>query len=200
MPSTSPDQPKPGQFTVMISSTSHDLPQHREVEMKACIDAGVFPIGMESLPARDATGLQVSLEMVDKADLYIGIYAWRCGWVPKGKDKSVTELEFDRVLERQSAGNFDELLIFIAHDDHPFTKKDIETEGDAQKKIEAFKKRACEGHGRKSFTSVEELRRLVSETLHYFLQRQTNGSPSSFVIAPPTISLRSSRSSGARRN
>ena len=69
-----------GQLTAMISSTAIDLPAHRAAVHEACIAAGVFPISMESLPARDASGVAVSMEMVDKADLYLGICAWRYGW------------------------------------------------------------------------------------------------------------------------
>jgi hypothetical protein len=66
----------------MIGSAALDLPEHRKQAVEACLREGVFPIGMEQLPARDATGIQVSLEMVDKADIYIGFYGWRYGWVP----------------------------------------------------------------------------------------------------------------------
>ena len=69
--------PPPGHYKAMLSSTAFDLPEHRAAAFKACIDAGVFPLGMESLPARDATGVDVSMEMVDQADIYIGIYANR---------------------------------------------------------------------------------------------------------------------------
>src|ERR671929_947723 len=79
---------RPGQFTAMISSTALDLPEHRKLAHQACLDAGVFPIGMEQLPARDATGIAASLEMVDQADIYIGVYAFRYGWVPGRKSQS----------------------------------------------------------------------------------------------------------------
>jgi hypothetical protein len=79
---------KPGQKSAMLSSTAIDLPEHREQVFKACLSEGVFPIGMESLPARDADAIRVSLEMVDTADIYIGVFAWRYGHVPKGYDIS----------------------------------------------------------------------------------------------------------------
>ena len=170
----------------MISSTALDLPEHRAEVREACLAAGVFPIGMEQLPARDATGLAVSLEMVDKADLYLGIYAWRYGWVPDGSDISVTEMEFDRAIERQKAGQLRELFIFTAHDDHPFTKKDIETGDVAQQKLAAFKAKASNGRVRKEFSSVEELRRLVSEALHEFHLRENakTKQPSPVSVVP----------------
>src|SRR6185369_5982398 len=113
---------QPGKKSAMISSTAVDLPDHRQQVVDACLREGVFPIGMEQLPARDATGIQVSLEMVDKADIYIGIYAWRYGWVPdfNNPDRiSITEMEFNRALERKQSGDLKEILIFVMHEDHP---------------------------------------------------------------------------------
>ncbi|WP_367871813.1 DUF4062 domain-containing protein [Luteolibacter sp. Populi] len=164
---------KPGQLTAMISSTAIDLPEHRAAVMQACLSAGVFPIGMEHLPARDATAVQVSLEMVDQADVYIGIYAFRYGWVPDGKEVSITEMEFDRALERQERGELRELLIFPAHPDHHFTAKDIEADATAQKRLIVFKKRSTENRIRGQFKSPEELRRLVSEALRELVARVT---------------------------
>src|ERR1051326_6001446 len=120
------DGPRPGQFTAMISSTALDLPRHRELVHKACLDAGVFPIGMEQLPARDATGIDASLGMVDEADIYIGVYAFRYGWMPEGQDVSITEMEFDRAVARKAEGRLREILVFTAHEEHAFNARDVE--------------------------------------------------------------------------
>lgn len=107
---------KPGKITAMISSTAADLPEHRKQAFDACLRVGVFPIGMEHLPARDGTGIQASLEMVDQADIYIGIYAWRYGWVPdvsgvpNPDNISITEMEFNRALERRQRSPTREFL------------------------------------------------------------------------------------------
>lgn len=164
--------PEPGQFTAMISSTALDLPEHRAAVKEACIDAGIFPIGMEHLPARDDSGITVSLEMINKADVYLGIYAWRYGWIPDGKDISITEMEFDHALKRKGEGKLSEILIFTAHKEHPVTFEDIETGDIPQKKLATFKTKAATGRVRKEFCSAEELRRLVGDALHEFLRRQ----------------------------
>jgi tetratricopeptide (TPR) repeat protein len=169
MPSSSN---KNEQLTAMISSTALDLPEHRAAVEDACIDAGVFPIGMEHIPARDASGIKVSLAMVDQADIYLGIYGWRYGWVPDGKDVSITEMEFERAVERKAAGKLREILIFTANSKHLITFDDVEANPRAQKKLAAFKAKAATGRIRKEFASVEELRRLVSEALHHFLYRE----------------------------
>ncbi|MDI1314422.1 DUF4062 domain-containing protein [Prosthecobacter sp.] len=186
---SSASSPKPGQFTAMISSTALDLPKHRAAVKEACLAAGIFPIGMEHLPAQDASGVEVSMQMVDQADIYLGIYAWRYGWVPDGGTVSITELEYERALERQKEGQLKELLIFTAHDDHPFTKKDIETDAEAQSKLEAFKKKACDGLVRKEFSSVEELGRLVGHALDKFMSRHAAPIPTATEPAPPKKTL-----------
>lgn len=114
----------------MISSTALDLPEHRKQAFEACLSAEVHPIGMEHLPARDASGVAASLEMVDEANIYIGIYAWRYGWTPPGSDISITEMEFNRAIERGKT-----ILVFIMDDDHPVKKCDIEPS------------KASQGHG-----------------------------------------------------
>ena len=182
----SPEKAKPGQLTAMISSTALDLPAHRAAVRDACLSCGVHPIGMEALPARDATGITVSLEMVEQADLYLGIYAFRYGWVPDGKDISVTEMEFDHAVERQKQGKLHELLIFTAHKTHPVTIEDIETGDVPQSKLTAFKTKASQGRVRKEFKSVDELRRIVSDALHEFKARQPKNDtdPSSPDVRP----------------
>lgn len=179
----------PGQFTAMISSTALDVPEHRAAVKAACLGAHIFPIGMEELPARDENGINVSLEMVDQADIYIGIYAWRYGWVPDGKDISITEMEFDHAVKRKAEGKLREIFIFTAHDDHPFTKKDIEADKTAQDRLTAFKTKAATGRVRKEFRSAEELRRLVSEALHEFLLRAQATSATRADTKSPSTSI-----------
>lgn len=165
-------RPKPGQFTAMISSTALDLPEHRALVHQACLEAGIFPIGMEQLPARDTTGIAASLEMVDKADVYIGVYAFRYGWVPDGKEISITEMEFDRAVERKAEGKLQEILVFTAHKEHAVTFDDIEADKVAQDKLNKFKTRAADGRVRKEFKTAEELHRLVLQALNEFKNRQ----------------------------
>ena len=107
---------EPKRKTAMISSTSLDLPEHRQQAMDACLRQGIFPKAMEHLPARDADAIRVSLEMVDEADIYIGIYAWRYGHVPEGHDISITEMEFNRAVERGVApGVYADVNVRLVH-------------------------------------------------------------------------------------
>src|SRR2546430_4194165 len=97
-PSQQPDTT--GRKTVMISSTARDLPEHRKEVQDACLRQGMFPTMMEHLSASDADAIAESLRMVDEADLYIGIFAYRYGYIPKGNDISITQMEYNRDVER----------------------------------------------------------------------------------------------------
>ncbi|MEZ5942864.1 MAG: DUF4062 domain-containing protein [Planctomycetaceae bacterium] len=169
---------KPGQTTAMLSCTARDLPSHRPAAEEACIGAGVFPIWMKHLPSRDANGIQVSLEMVDQADIYIGIFAWRYGWVPDFDNPdqiSITEMEFNRALERKAEGKLQEVLIFLMHDDHPIKPADFEPGETAQQKLKEFKDRASQGRVVSYFRTVDELKGQIAHALAEFEKRQADG-------------------------
>src|SRR6266566_4685698 len=110
-----------GRKTVMISSTARDLPEHRQEVLNACLRQGMFPSMMEHLPASDSEAIATSLKMVDEADIYLGIFAHRYGYVPAGHDISITEMEYNRAVERGIPR-----LIFLMHDDHPIKAADVE--------------------------------------------------------------------------
>jgi hypothetical protein len=114
----------------MISSTARDLPEHREQARLACERAGFAPHDMmEHLTARDADAIEASLQLVESADVYLGIFAQRYGYVPTGHDISVTEMEYNRAVELGKPR-----LIFFSHDDHLFKTKDFETGSGASRR------------------------------------------------------------------
>jgi len=112
----------------MVSSTARDLPDHRQQVMDACLRQGVFPTMMEHLPASDADAIGASLAMVDQADIYLGVFAFRYGYVPAGHDISITEIEYNRAVERKIPR-----LIFLMHEEHSIKPGDVETGAGAEK-------------------------------------------------------------------
>ncbi|HYE15628.1 MAG TPA: DUF4062 domain-containing protein, partial [Pyrinomonadaceae bacterium] len=145
---------------VMISSTARDLPEHREKVMHACLRLGMFyPEMMEHLSAADANAVEVSLGMVEKADVYLGVFGFRNGYVPPGADISVTEMEYNRAVERGIPR-----LIFLMHDDHPLKATDVET-GAGAEKLKALKERLKTDRVVGFFKSPDELLALVIQSL-----------------------------------
>jgi hypothetical protein len=144
----------------MISSTALDLPEHRKQAVEACLKERILPIPMEHLPARDISGVAVSLEMVDQSDIYIGLYAWRYGWIPDGSAISITEMEFNRAVDKGKT-----VLVFIMDDDHPVKGGDVEANEVAQQKLKKFKERAGQGRVQQKFNSPDDLRAKIIHAL-----------------------------------
>ena len=147
-------------LNVMISSTARDLPAHREQVRLACERAGFAPHDMmEHLPALNADAVVASLEMVKNADVYLGIFAYRYGYLPDGSEISITEMEYNRAVKLKKPR-----LIFFIHEDHPVTVKDFET-GDCAQKLQALKDRIGKKRVAAYFKSPEDLRGHVVEAL-----------------------------------
>jgi Domain of unknown function (DUF4062) len=136
----------------MISSTAQDLPDHRGGIRDACERTGFKPRMMENLPALDADAIEASLRLVDESDIYVGILAYRYGYVPDGQDMSLTELEYNRAVKRDIPR-----LIFFIHEDHPVTGRDVET-GPGAAKLTALKERIGKERVAGFFRSPGELR------------------------------------------
>lgn len=143
----------------MVSSTARDLPEHRKQVMDACQRQTFFPLMMEHLPASDAEAISASLAMVDQSEVYIGVYAYRYGYVPAGHSISVIEMEYNRAVERKIPR-----LIFIVDKKHPVTIDDVEM-GEAAEKLKVFKDRVGQENIVNFFSSPEELRSFVLNSL-----------------------------------
>lgn len=128
------------QPVVMVSSTTLDLPQHREQARNACERQGFFPLMMEHLASGRSPGLARSLEMADTCDIYVLIIGVRYGEVPEGSAISITEAEYERALGRDIP-----LLVFIAADHHPFAWTEVAT-GDDATKLQRFRERLMKQH------------------------------------------------------
>jgi len=139
-------------LTAFISSTSVDLPEHRAQVIRACTEKGYFPDGMEHWPATDANALQLCLDKVGKADVFIGVYGHRYGWVPPGQILSITELEYDRAVQRGIPR-----LLFVMGEKHPMLAGDVET-GSGAAALQRFKQRIESERVRATFDNADQLR------------------------------------------
>ncbi|MEM8557456.1 MAG: DUF4062 domain-containing protein [Bacteroidota bacterium] len=146
-------------LTVMVSSTANDLPEHRKQVLDACERVGMRPIMMEHLSAKSAGAVDVSLAMVDEADVYVGVFAHRYGYVPEGYDRSITEMEYRRAIE-----NGIPVLIFLIGDNVPVLPKDFDT-GKGAEKLHALKEEIKTTHVVDFFESPKDLRGLVIQSL-----------------------------------
>jgi hypothetical protein len=164
----------------MISSTSLDLPKHRQKVRDACEELVCLPRMMEHLPASDPGALSASLALTDEADIYIGIFAYRYGHIPSGQTKSITHLEYERALQRGIP-----VLIFLMSPDHRVRPADIET-GEGAERLRALKKELEARHVVKLYRSPSDLHAGVLHSLGRVLSDLETKPPA--AAEPPPIS------------
>jgi Domain of unknown function (DUF4062) len=143
----------------VISSTALDLPVHRNEAFEACLRQDVIPTMIEQLPAIDCDTIALLRNLIDTADIYIGILGFRYGYVPNGHNKSITEIEYDHAMERGI-----QCLMFLMSEDHPVKPSNVEM-GEGAIKLEAFKKRVRKNHVVNYFDSPQDLRAHIINSL-----------------------------------
>ena len=71
--------------TIYLSSTFSDLKEYREAVYRALRQMKYDVIAMEDYVATDKRPLEKCLQDVAACDLYVGLFAWRYGYVPSGR-------------------------------------------------------------------------------------------------------------------
>ncbi len=167
---------------VVISSTSLDLEEHRDEVRQACEECGCLPLTMEALPSSERGSLEASHKLVDEADIYIGVFAFRYGDRPTGSALSFTHHEYERAKARGIPR-----LIFLMSVAHPILPIHVET-GPGAKKLEKLKKQIQKETVVKTFLSKHDLHAKVVVALNKALQHGVGPSPPAMVneIKPPT--------------
>ena len=200
-PESGPLDVRTRRLEVMISSTSLDLPDHRDRVIDAILEMRLHPLAMEHLGAiSDSDAIKESYSLVDLADVYVGIFALRYGYRPEdtglNPDKvSITELEYRRALERKIP-----ILLFLAHEDHVFTAKQFEKESEAQAKLESLKGSLLKGNICAFFKSPENLATLVSQALSHISVSEGGSVPPSPGSLRRRMSTRSPITSSRARS
>lgn len=116
---------------IYISSTFSDLKECREAIYKVLRAMSHEVIAMEDYVAADQRPLDKCLADVASCDLYVGVFAWRYGYVPERDNpekKSITELEF-----RHAVANKIPCLIFLLDENAPWARVKMEHGAGAEK-------------------------------------------------------------------
>jgi hypothetical protein len=103
---------------IFVSSSFEDLQEHRSAAIRVLRQLGHDVLAMEDMIAGSSAPLLKVLEMVDRSEAYVGIFAWRYGYVPThgsepstvnipvvdGADygqTSITHYEYLRAMQRK---------------------------------------------------------------------------------------------------
>jgi|GEM_PF-817708 len=82
---------------IYLSSTLDDLRDYRAGVMDALRKDG--HVVVDSYLATPQPTLQQCVDDVRGCDIYVGVFAWRYGWLPPGQSQSITELEYRAALD-----------------------------------------------------------------------------------------------------
>jgi Domain of unknown function (DUF4062) len=75
---------------IFVSSSFEDLREHRAAVIRVLRQLGHELLAMEDLTAASAAPLAKVLDMVDRSEAYVGLFAWRYGYVPGANADPVT--------------------------------------------------------------------------------------------------------------
>lgn len=103
--------------SIFISSTFLDLGPMR-ADLRAWLESvfGAELLVMETFGSDAAPPDVTSVRRVRECDVFIGIYAQRCGSIDVHSGKSITELELEEAERAHSAGVIKDVLLYLADD------------------------------------------------------------------------------------
>jgi hypothetical protein len=151
---------------VYVSSTYQDLKECREGVRLALQRLHQDDIAMETYVAEPERPVDKCLKDVASCDLYIGVFAWRYGYIPADHDRSITELEY-----RTAVQNNKDRLIFLLHEDAPWPRSYIE-KGPGADRIEALRDELAQQHLCSFFSTPQELATLATTAVANWLSAQ----------------------------
>ena len=135
-----PATPARAALTVFVSSPYRDNRRRRAVVFDAILAAGMLPVGMERFTASPHPTVEECLRQARECDGFVGVVAWRYGWIPPGHDVSICELEYDAAKEAGRAR-----FVFVPDPSagmNPDTDCDpLPDRWERQARLEAFKAR-----------------------------------------------------------
>ncbi len=142
---------------IYISSTYVDLKKEREAAAKAIRRLEDHQVvAMEDYVAADQRPVDKCLQDVSSSDVYVGIFAWRYGFIPDIYDKSITHLEYEAA---RKAGL--PCLVFLLEENAPWPVHHVST-GEERDKIDQLRNKLKNEHTVSFFNNADELSGLVS--------------------------------------
>jgi len=118
---------------IYVSSTYEDLQRHRRAVCDVIRKLGHIDVAMEYYVAEHQRPIVRCLLDVRHCDVYVGIFAWRYGYVPPGESLSITELEYREAIKGERL-----ILPFVLDASHVWPSRLVDR-GDSGARIEALR-------------------------------------------------------------
>lgn len=122
-------------YQVFVSSTFRDLHEERDLVIKAIMEMGHIPVGMEMFSAADEEQWNIIKKQIDQSDYYVVVVAHRYGSCD-AVGVSYTEKEYDYALSKGIPA-----LGFAVEEGISWPKDKSETDKTAIKRLKAFKEK-----------------------------------------------------------
>lgn len=119
-------------YQIFVSSTYEDLKVERDQVIKASLEMGHIPVGMEMFSAADEEQWKIITRQIDESDYYAVVIAHRYGSMHEGV--SYTEKEYDYAVSKGIP-----VIGFVIEDDVNWPPAMIETDAEVKSALIAFK-------------------------------------------------------------
>lgn len=148
--------------SVFVSSTYKDLIDHRSRVKDQIMRRDMLFRGMETFGAdpNRVTPAAKIVEEVRKADVYLGIFGVRYGYIDEATGLSMTELEFNQAVASEKP-----MFLYVIRDDADVRVSDIESNPAGKAKLDSLRSRILKDHVVYLFDTADDLARQVFEDL-----------------------------------
>ena len=166
---------------IYVSSTYSDLNEARDAVVRALRRLKHDVVAMEDYAASDERPLDRCLADVADCDIYVGILAWRYGYIPPNQTQSITELEF------REANRLDKpTLFFLLHEDAPWPRSRIDRD---EAPIEALRAEVSRDLLVSFFKNTDELSALVTTAVTNVERKRTARASATHFLRTPKLGL-----------
>ncbi len=144
---------------IYISSTYKDLIEQRKTAAQVIKSLDHHAVCMEDYVTSSIRPLDKCLADVRSCDVFIGIFAWRYGSIPKGHDKSITHLEYEEARKKGIP-----CLIFLLDENAPWPVK-LVAKGPERQKIDSLREELREDLLVSFYQDASDLSNLVKKAV-----------------------------------
>lgn len=127
-------------YQIFVSSTYEDLKDQRDLVIKAVLEMGHIPVGMEMFSAADEEQWSIIQKQIDQSDYYIVILANRYGSVTD-EGTSYTEKEYDYAVSQGIP-----TLGFVLDEASSWPTKYTDTDPNQVSSLNSFKDKVKQKH------------------------------------------------------
>jgi hypothetical protein len=171
---------------IFVSSTSDDLIDYRREVRDTILRLNHYPIIMENFNSSDKNAMQLCYDKVLEADIFIGIYAHRYGFIPEAEfhyhkhdgqegygdgTTSITHWEYKWAFERRIP-----ILLFFIKDDYIWPLTSFDSESNTAK-LKEFRNHVSRLHTLSFFTTPSDLVSRIATSLIDALSTNITNSP-----------------------